>query len=284
MRSAFRWAVAAGSLSSCFALVATRPLSESGPPRRGTAIVTGGGRGIGAACSRKLAEKGFGVVIAYRADETAAAAVADEIRAAGGLVATCRADVAQETDVKALFTFADSAFGTSSPLKVLVNNAGVLGPKGPLSEVGTADQLHEVMATNVAGPLLCCREAESRMSTQQGGQGGSIVQISSGSAYIGTPLLYAASKGALNSLTIGMIKPMAQAGIRLNTVSPGMTSTDMVAETAKTFDWSQIPLGRIGEPDEIANTVVWLCSDEASYVCGANVRVAGGRPPGTTLG
>lgn len=281
MRSAWRWAVAAGSLSGCFALVAS-PLSEAAPSRRGTAIVTGGGRGIGAACSRKLAEKGYGVVIAYRADETAAEAVCGEIRAAGGLAATCRADVAQEMDVKALFTFADSAFGT--PLKVLVNNAGVLGPKGPLSEVGTADQLYEVMATNVAGPLLCCREAERRMSTQQGGEGGSIVQISSGSAYIGSPLLYAASKGALNSLTIGMVKPMAQAGIRLNTVSPGMTSTDMVAETAKTFDWSQIPLGRIGEPDEIANTVVWLCSDEASYVCGANVRVAGGRPPGTTLG
>ena len=281
----WRLAVAAGSLSATATsmMMMPPPFSEPAPPPKGTAIVTGGGRGIGAACSRALAAKGYGVVIAYRTDASAATAVCDEIKAAGGLAAAVQTDVADESEVKALFTFADSAFG-GSPLTVLVNNAGVLGPKGPLSEVGTAAQLNEVMATNVAGPLLCCREAERRMSTKQGGQGGSIVQISSGSAYIGTPLLYAASKGALNSLTIGLVRPLAEGGIRLNTVSPGMTSTDMVAEVKKTFDFSQIPLGRIGEPEEIAETVVWLCSDHASYVAGANVRVAGGRPPGTTLG
>ena len=221
-----------------------------------------------------------------------------------------------------MFMAADTAF-EGSRLTALVNNAGGLGPSGTeLSQVGHAAALAEVMATNVAGPLMCCREAEKRMSTKAGGQGGSIVQISSGtlltnlsiphrlyvklvliflllpaclrtrrthdwtsgSAYIGRPLLYASSKGALNSLTIGLIKPFAEVGIRLNTVSPGMTDTDLVAEAAKTFDFSQIPLGRMGRPQEIADTVCWLCSDEASYVAGANIRVAGGRPPGTTLG
>ena len=276
---------------ACFAMLSSEHPS---PPARGTAIVTGGGRGIGAACSRQLAAKGYGVVIAYKSDEAAAAMVVDEITSAGGLASAVKADVSDEADVQALFTFADSAFG-SARLKVLVNNAGVLGPRGQsgalhpksgsaLREVEDAALFHAVLSTNTLGPLLCCREAEARMSTERGGGGGSIVQISSGSAYIGTPLLYAASKGALNSLTIGLVKPLAQAGIRLNTVSPGMTTTDMVADVAQTFDFSTIPLGRMGTPDEIANAVVWLCSDEASYVCGANMRVAGGRPPGTTLG
>ena len=276
---------------ACFAMLSSEHPS---PPARGTAIVTGGGRGIGAACSRQLAAKGYGVVIAYKSDEAAAAMVVDDITSAGGLASAVKADVSDEADVQALFTFADSAFG-SARLKVLVNNAGVLGPRGQsgalhpksgsaLREVADAALFHAVLSTNTLGPLLCCREAEARMSTERGGGGGSIVQISSGSAYIGTPLLYAASKGALNSLTIGLVKPLAQAGIRLNTVSPGMTTTDMVADVAQTFDFSTIPLGRMGTPDEIANAVVWLCSDEASYVCGANMRVAGGRPPGTTLG
>mmetsp|Transcript_4924 Transcript_4924/g.12978 ORF Transcript_4924/g.12978 Transcript_4924/m.12978 type:complete len:183 (-) Transcript_4924:225-773(-) len=182
-----------------------------------------------------------------------------------------------------MFEVADTAFG-SSRLEVVVNNAGVLGPRGNLEEVGKPELLNEVLATNVCGPMLCCREAERRMSTKRGGGGGSIVQVSSGSAYIGNPLLYSASKGALNSLTIGLVRPLAEAGIRINTVSPGMTATDMTSETAKTFDFTQIPLGRMGTADEIAQVICWLCSDEASYVAGANIRAAGGRPPGTTLG
>jgi NAD(P)-dependent dehydrogenase (short-subunit alcohol dehydrogenase family) len=260
---------------------ASRPaVAEPAHKPKGVAIVTGGGRGIGAACSRGLAARGYSVVIAYRSDADAAAAVCKEIQLAGGVAQAVCADVAEERDVRALFEAADA----QGPLTVLVNNAGVLGPRGPLSEVGTADQLNGVMATNVVGAMLCCREAEKRMSTKSGGGGGCIVQVSSGSAYIGSPLLYAASKGALNSLTIGLVKPFGEEGIRINTVSPGMTATDMVAETSKTFDYGQIPLGRIGEPDEIANAVCWLCSDEASFVAGANIRVAGGRPPGTTLG
>lgn len=255
------------------------------PPPRGTAIVTGGGRGIGAACSRLLAARGYGVVIAYQSDAAAAQSVCDEISQKGGLALAARADVSVDADVVSLFEAADGAWGGGVPLTALVNNAGYLGPGGTdLGVVGDVDALARIVATNVGGPLLCCREAEKRMSTKRGGRGGSIVQISSGSAYIGTPLLYAASKGALNSLTIGLVRPLTEGGIRINTVSPGMTETDLVSAVSKTFDWSQIPLGRIGQPDEIAAAVCWLCSDEASYVSGANLRVAGGRPPGTTLG
>lgn len=261
---------------------AVQATALSKPSARGTAIVTGGGRGIGAACSRELAGRGYSVVIAYRSDAASASAVAESIRASGGRAALCQADVGRETDVVKLFQFADSCFG-DSPLEVLVNNAGVLGPSGALQDTSQA-ALEGVLATNVAGPLLCCREAERRMSTKHGGKGGAIVQISSGSAYIGTPLMYAMSKGALNSLTIGLVKPLAEGGVRVNTVSPGMTDTEMIADAALTFDKSLIPLGRFGTPEEIAHVVCWLCSDEASYVAGANIRAAGGRPPGTTLG
>ncbi|EOD36150.1 glucose 1-dehydrogenase [Emiliania huxleyi CCMP1516] len=259
-------------------------------PPAPVAVVTGGSRGIGAACCRQLAARGYGVVVAYRSDDASAASVSEEIAACGGRAVTVRADVSREEDVVRLFEVADTAFGPSSRLAVLVNNAGVLGPAGSLQEVATADQLRAVCDTNVVGPLLCCREAERRMSTKHGGQGGSIVQVSSGSAYIGSPLLYAASKGALNSLTIGLVRPLAEGGVRINTVSPGMTDTDLVADAAQTFDFSQergrerIPLGRMGTPDEIASVVCWLASEDAAYVAGANVRAAGGRPPGTTLG
>ena len=232
----------------------------------------------------RRAARGYGVVIAYRSDAEAAAAVSSSIVADGGRAVLVQADVGCESDVVRLFQVADTAFGTA-PLEVLVNNAGVLGPtSGTLEEIARPELLNEVLTTNLVGPMLCCREAEKRMSTARGGSGGSIVQVSSGSAYIGRPLLYSTSKGALNSLTIGLVRPFAEAGIRLNTVSPGMTGTDMVSETAKTFDFSQIPLGRMGTPDEIAQVICWLCSDEASYVAGANIRAAGGRPPGTTLG
>ena len=263
------------------------------PPRRGTAVVTGGSRGIGAACSRALAAKGFDVVVVYRSAAREASEVVKEITSSGGSAIAMQADVAEEVQVVRLFEKVDDWRGPS-PLRVVVNNAGVLGPKG--AEGGlqqlTTDSLLGVLKVNAVGPALCIREAEKRMTTslptsveRPGDQsGGAIVQISSGSAYIGSPLQYGCSKGALNSLTIGLVGSLAKQGIRINTISPGMTKTDMVAETLPSFDMSQIPLGRVGTPEEIANCVVWLCSDEASYVAGANVRIAGGRPPGTTLG
>lgn len=190
-------------------------------PARGVAIVTGGGRGIGAACSEAMAAKGYAVVIAYQADSVSADAVCRRIGAAGGAACAVRCDVGVEEDVVNLFRVADSAFGGGVPLSVLVNNAGILGPRtddlSACTERG-ADDLLDVVRTNVAGPLLAIREAQKRMSTAHGGKGGAIVQISSGSAYIGSPLLYGASKGALNSLTIGLVAPLAKQGIRINTV------------------------------------------------------------------
>jgi len=278
--------VAVGTLAT-LGLQGKAEAKPSNAPPLGVAIVTGGGRGIGAACSEALAAKGYGVVIAYRSDDSSADRVCRRIGEAGGKACAVRCDIGVEEDVVKLFSFADSAFGVETPLTVLVNNAGVMGKQtsnlSDCTEHG-ADDLLELMRTNVAGPLMAIREAEKRMSTVHGGIGGAIVQISSGSAYIGAPLLYAASKGALNSLTIGLVAPLARQNIRINTVSPGMTDTDMVSDVAKSFDFNQIPLGRMGTPQEIANAVVWLCSSEASYVAGANMRVAGGRPPGTTLG
>ena len=310
------------------------------PCPRGTAVVTGGSRGIGAACCREFATQGWQVVVVYRAGESAANTVVRDICASGGRAISMQADVGQEDDVVDLFSRVDAWRG-SSPLTALVNNAGVLGsskvaqPAKQTLQESTAEHLLELLATNVAGPLVCTREAEKRMSTAKGGQGGSVVQVSSGSAYIGTPLLYASSKGALNSLTIGLVKPLAQVGIRINSISPGMTATDMTVDTMPTFDMSQIPLGRAGArrlpctsdtspptsvhapcqctrlvtahagsmcsrsspllvtlpctnagtPEEMAKAICWLCKEEeSSYVAGANMRIAGGRPPGTTLG
>mmetsp|Transcript_56114 Transcript_56114/g.125273 ORF Transcript_56114/g.125273 Transcript_56114/m.125273 type:complete len:286 (-) Transcript_56114:287-1144(-) len=270
--------VASAHAFSTAATAAAAPPSVR--PPRGTAIVTGGSRGIGAACCREMASRGYSVVVVFNSGAQAAEGVVSEIVAAGGSAIAMQADVGDEAQVSRLFASVDEWRG-KSPLTALVNNAGVLGvAKGSLQDA-TTDALLSIMRTNVAGPLNCLKEAEPRMASSGGG---AVVQISSGSAYIGTPLLYAASKGALNSLTIGLIKPLAQQGIRINTVSPGMTNTDMIAETLPTFDMSQIPLGRVGTPEDIAHVVCWLCSDEAAYVAGANVRVAGGRPPGTTLG
>jgi len=259
-----------------------RPKYASAAPERGTAVVTGGSRGIGAATSCALAAKGYSVVVVYQSSPEGASKVVAAITASGGRAIAVQADVGEEDQVRRLFEEVDTWRGPE-PLRVLVNNAGVLGPRDGLQQL-TADSLLSVLRTNTVGPALCLREAERRMSTESGGSGGAVVQVSSGSAYIGSPLQYACSKGGLNSLTIGLVAPLARQGIRINTVSPGMTATDMIADTVQTFDLSQIPVGRVGTPDEIANCIVWLCSDESSYVAGANVRVAGGRPPGTTLG
>ena len=258
---------------------------------KGTAVVTGGSRGIGAAVCKELAKNGFDVVVVYRSGEQEAQGVVAACLTAGdgsSRAVAMQADVGEEADVVRLFESVDEWRNEAgSALKVLVNNAGVLGPKGP-KEGGlqqlTTDKMLAVLKINAVGPALCVREAERRMSTAHGNSGGSIVQISSGSAYIGTPLIYATSKGALNSLTIGLVASLARQGIRINTISPGMTQTDMIVDTLPSFDMSQIPLGRPGTPQEIADCVAWLVSDAASYVAGANVRVAGGRPPGTTLG
>ena len=206
-------------------------LAASQPQPRGTAIVTGGSRGIGAACSAALASKGYDVVVVYRAGAQEAREVVAGITSSGGRAVAMQADVSDESQVMKLFAEVDAWRGRS-PLTCLVNNAGVLGPKGEQGSLQhiTTDSLLSVLKVNAVGPALCIREAESRMSTSHGNSGGAIVQISSGSAYIGTPLQYACSKGALNSLTIGLVSSLARQGIRINTISPGMTATDMISE------------------------------------------------------
>ena len=271
------------SATSGFAALSHPSMNAPSPEHRaGAAIVTGGSRGIGAACSKALAAQGYDVVVVYRSCAEEASNVVSEISAQGGRAVAIQADVSDEAQVVSLFEQVDQ-WRSTTPLRALVNNAGLLGPRAGLSQV-TASSLMDLLKVNTIGPALCIREAEKRMSATAGHSGGSIVQISSGSAYIGTPLQYSCSKGGLNSLTIGLVAPLARQSIRINTISPGMTDTDMVAETLPHFDLSVIPLGRAGTPEEIASCVVWLCSEDASYVAGANIRVAGGRPPGTTLG
>lgn len=259
------------------------------PSEKGIAVVTGGSRGIGAAICELLADD-YKVAVVFRDQEEAAQAVVDKICGVGGTASPFKANMADESQVVDLFDKVAKHWPDTS-FTALVNNAGVLGPKGDeglLANVGSA-QLNEVFGTNVLGPLIACREFAKHVSGKspraEGACRAAVVNVSSGSAYIGTPLLYAMSKGALNSMQIGIVNELAKQGIRINSVSPGMTKTDMIADSAAGFDMKAIPLGRFGEPIEIAEAIRFLLSEEqASYISGANIRVAGGRPPGTTLG
>ena len=240
-------------------------------------IVTGASRGIGRAVAIACAEAGHAVAVNYRSGAEAAERVVGEISAAGGRAIAVQADIAIEADVLRLFETVDRELGK---LTGLVNNAGIHGPRGPLHALTDAD-IAGVLDVNVRGVFLCAREAVKRMSTNSGGDGGAIVNISSGSAHIGSPgdgVLYAASKGAVNSLTIGLSQEVAGQGIRVNTVAPGLTETDMPNPEVLKTKGPQLPSGRVGQPQEIAEAVLWLLSDKASYVAGANLRVSGGKP------
>ena len=244
---------------------------------RKVAIVTGGSRGIGAATAKCLAKDRWAVAINYINSEDAAQEVADAVTAAGGEAIVIQADTASEADVERMFGEVEDRWGR---LDALVNNAGIVGPRGKL-EALTVDDVERVLAVNVTGYVLCARAAVKRMSTNHGGNGGVIVNVSSGSAHRGGAnenILYAVSKGAVNSLTIGLSQEVAGEGIRVNAVAPGLTRTDMPNPTALETAGPSIPIGRIGEADEIAEGIVWLMSDKASYVAGANLRIAGGRP------
>lgn len=241
------------------------------------ALVTGGSRGIGAAACRLLARDGWDIAVNYRSDAPAAEAVVSEVTKAGCRAIAVQGDVGSEADVIALFETTERALG---PVDGLVNSAGVIGPRGRVEDL-TVDAIEALLRTNVIGSILTCREAVKRMSTKHGGKGGTIVNVSSGSAYIGNPgsgVLYAISKGAVNSLHIGLSQEVGGEGIRVNAVSPGMTATDMVTDEAIRKAMPNIPMGRVGEPEEIAEAIAWLMSDKAGYVSGANIRVAGGRP------
>ena len=241
------------------------------------AVVTGASRGIGAAVARLLGANGYRVCVNYRTGKEAAEGVVGDIAQKGGRAIAVAADVARIDEVRRLFQTVDQQLG---PVTALVNNAGIHGPRGRVDALALED-LQQVLAVNVVGLIACSQEAVRRMSTRHGGTGGAIVNISSGAAYIGNPgngVQYSVSKGAVNSFTIGLSQEVAGEGIRVNAVSPGLTRTDMPEPEALERGASTIPMGRVADPEEVAEAVVWLLSDRASFVAGANIRVAGGRP------
>jgi NAD(P)-dependent dehydrogenase (short-subunit alcohol dehydrogenase family) len=245
-----------------------------------TILITGGGRGIGAACARLAAAQGYRVCINYRSDGTAAASIVRAVEEAGGEAVALRADVAQEAEVESLFAQVDARFGR---LDALVNNAGVLAQQMRVAQMDGA-RIARIMMTDVVGSFLCAREAVRRMSTKNGGSGGAIVNISSRAAVLGSPgeyVDYAASKAALDALTNGLSKEVAGEGIRVNGVRPGLIHTTMHADGGEPGRvarlQSSVPMGRGGEPDEVARAVLWLLSDAASYTTGSFIEVSGGR-------
>jgi NAD(P)-dependent dehydrogenase (short-subunit alcohol dehydrogenase family) len=247
---------------------------------RPTVIVTGGGRGIGAATAMALGAAGYNVAVNFASNETAAARVVDRLAALGSKAIAIRGDVSRESDVLRLFETAERALG---PVRALVNNAGITGGFARVDSVESA-VLTQVLAVNVAGTILCAREAVKRMSTRRGGRGGAIVNISSlitrtGGA--GEWVHYAASKGAVNSFTSGLAREVAAEGIRVNAVAPGLIDTELHAASGAPDRLERlspsIPMQRPGTAEEAAAGVVWLLSDAASYVSGAILEIGGGR-------
>ena len=243
----------------------------------GVMIVTGGGRGIGAATARLAAARGYAVCINYRRDREAAERLAKEI--GGGAIAV-PGDVAEEADVLRLFQTVDRELG---PPAVLVNNAGIVDLGTRVEAIGAA-RLQRMFAVNVFGSFLCAREAVKRMSRRAGGKGGAIVNVSSIAAKLGGPgeyVDYAAAKGAIDTFTVGLAKEVGADGIRVNAVRPGVIRTEIHESSGDSARVERIgasaALGRAGEAEEVARVIVWLASDEASYMSGALVDVSGGR-------
>lgn len=247
---------------------------------RRVVLITGASRGIGRATARLLGDKGAAVGVNYVRDLSAAQETADEVERAGGRAVLLPGDVADETAVVAMFDELETAFGS---VDALVNNAGIVGPSMPLAEMDTA-RLKRMFDVNVFGAYLCAREAARRMSTDRGGRGGAIVNVSSAASRLGSPneyVDYAGAKGAIDTMTIGLAKELGPRGVRVNAVRPGLIETDIHAsggqpQRAATLG-AQTPLKRPGSADEVAQAIVWLLSDAASYVTGALLDVSGGR-------
>lgn len=243
-------------------------------------LVTGGSRGIGAAVARLAAAEGYAVCISYLSNQVAAEAVVAAIMDKGGLALAVQADVALEQDVVRLFECVDRALG---PVTALVNNAGILAPQARVEDMD-ASRITRVFASNVVGSFVCAREAVRRMSTRHGGSGGAIVNLSSRASRLGAPgeyVDYAASKAAIDTLTIGLAKEVAAEGIRVNAVAPGVIYTDIHASGGEPGRVERlkdaIPMKRGGYPEEVAKAVLWLLSEDASFTTGASIDVAGGR-------
>jgi NAD(P)-dependent dehydrogenase (short-subunit alcohol dehydrogenase family) len=246
----------------------------------GALIITGASRGIGAATARLAAERGYSVCINYKSGKQQADALVTELEAAGGKAIAVAADVSVEADVVRLFKTCDERLGK---LVGLVNNAGILEKQARVDQLDAA-RINRTLATNVVGAFICAREAVLRMSTKRGGNGGAIVNLSSAASRIGGPgeyVDYAASKGAIDTFTIGLAKEVADEGIRVNCVRPGVIYTEIHAsggepnrvDRVKEF----VPMKRGGTAEEVAHAILWLLSDEASYTTGAFIDVTGGR-------
>ncbi|MDH4656653.1 MULTISPECIES: SDR family oxidoreductase [unclassified Pseudomonas] len=243
-------------------------------------LITGAGRGIGAATARLAAQRGYALGINYRQQREAAETLAREIESAGGRALPLCADVGDESQVLEMFDRLDREFGR---LDVLVNNAGMLERQMRLEDMDVA-RFERVLRANVVGNFLCAREAIKRMSTRHGGQGGAIVNLSSIAARIGAPneyIDYAAAKGAIDSMTLGLAKELAGEGIRVNAVRPGVIHTEIHASGGEPDRVERVrqsvPMGRGGEAEEVATAILWLASEEASYTSGSFLDVSGGR-------
>jgi len=243
-------------------------------------LITGASRGIGAATALRAARDGFAVAVNYSRNAGAADAVVQQIQALGGTAIAVQADVADEAQVLAMYRQIDNTLG---PVTALVNNAGVVDVASRVDQMDWA-RLRRMFDINVLGTFVCTREALKRMSTRHGGAGGAIVNISSVAARLGGPgqyVDYAASKGAIDTFTIGLAKEVATEGVRVNTVRPGIIATDIHASGGEPDRAQQmapmVPMQRAGSADEVAAAIVWLLTDQASYVTGAFIDVAGGR-------
>ncbi|WP_394781290.1 SDR family oxidoreductase [Undibacterium sp.] len=244
------------------------------------AIVTGSSRGIGAATARLLASQGYAVCINYHSNESAALELLAQLKATGAQAIAVQADTASEADVIRLFNTVDAQLGR---VTALVNNAGILAPQMRVEDMD-AERINRIFATNVTGYFLCSREAIKRMSPRHGGEGGAIVNVSSAASRLGSPgeyVDYAASKGAVDTLTKGLALELAAEGIRVNGVRPGIIYTDIHASGGEPGRVERvkgnIPMQRGGTADEVAQAIVWLLSEGASYSTGAMVDVTGGR-------
>jgi NAD(P)-dependent dehydrogenase (short-subunit alcohol dehydrogenase family) len=243
------------------------------------AVITGGSRGIGRAAALAAATRGYRIVVGYASNEAAAKDTVAAIEAKNGKAIAVKCDVGREHDILELFKAADK-FGT---LGALINNAGIVGPTTRVDQM-SAERIERLMAVNVTGSILCAREAVKRMSTRHGGKGGVIVNLSSVAAKLGSPntyVDYAASKGAIDSFTIGLAQEVASEGIRVAAIRPGLIDTDIHASGGEPDRAHRlagtVPMKRVGSAAEIANAIVWLLSDEASYVTSAILDVSGGR-------